>query len=127
MKTIIEKLKKIIVSLEESHGPILIFALFLREDPLDKWDIVTSASWLDASNMNSYNLVSSKIQESLSSTELTKLARVVILDKDDLVVNYLQDNFSITNGNYEDIPAHELTSRFGFTITQAFLLRCRRS
>jgi hypothetical protein len=40
VKNILEKLKKIVVDLEAEHGPIAVFALFLRVYPLERWDIV---------------------------------------------------------------------------------------
>ncbi len=126
MKSILEKLKQIIQSLEDKHGPILIFALFLREDPLEKWDIVVAASWLSASDMNSYKIIASKIQETLNSVELIELARIVILDRDDHVLSFFQDNFSVTNGHYEEVSGDQFSTRFGFTIKRAYLLRCQK-
>ena len=69
MIKVLEKLKPIVNTLENEHGPILVFALFLREDPLEKWDIVVSAEWLNSSDRSSFEIIGSKIQKSLNSSE----------------------------------------------------------
>lgn len=126
MKNILEKLKQLVLSLEREHGPILIFALFLREDPLEKWDVVVTASWLNASDMNSYKLISSNLQKILTNEELMELARIVVLDQNDSVVSFFQENFSVTNGSYEEIAGDLFSARFGFSIKRSYLLRCQK-
>lgn len=127
MKAILEKLKSIVLALEKEHGPILIFALFLREDPFEKWDIVISASWLKWDDVNSYETVSSKLQSALSGPELMQFARVVILGNDDPVVSYLQNLYSIKNGHFEELPGEPFSEKFKFTIKRAYLLRCQKN
>jgi hypothetical protein len=85
MKETIEKLKSVIRALEKEHGPFLIFALFLREAALERWDIVISATWLNSTEMGAYKIISSKLQEFLSDSELVQLSRIVLLDQDDPV------------------------------------------
>ena len=57
MKEILDKLKRIVVDLEKDHGPILIFALFLREDSYEKWDVVACATWLSSGDINAYKTI----------------------------------------------------------------------
>lgn len=125
MNAMLERLKTIVLELEKEHGPILVFALFLREDPLEMWDIVVSASWLNSKEMKSYQLIGAKIQERLSESDLLQVSRVVILDATDPTTIFLQNSYSITNGKIEEISASPLSNRFGFTIKQAYLLRCQ--
>ena len=127
MKIILEKLKQVVLSLETEHDAILVFALFLREDPLEKWDIVVSASWLQSGDMNSYKIITSKIQAALSNSELMELARIVILDDNDPVISFFQDNFSVSNGHFAEVLGDQFSTRFGFTIKRAYLLRCQKN
>lgn len=127
MKTILEKLKGVVLALEKEYGPILVFALFLRVDPLEKWDIVVSASWLDPSDITSYNAIASKIQATLSTSELVQLARIVILSDRDPVVAFLQDSETITNGHFGEVSGDLFTEKFGFAIKRAYLLRCQKA
>lgn len=131
MKEIVEKLKSVVQVLEKEKGPIHLFILFLREEALEKWDIVISAPWLHSSEMDAYETVVSHIQKVLSSGELLQFSRVVILDDDDPVVSFLQETCPLTNGGYKESPkdfsVEPFSDRFGFTIKKAYLLRCQKS
>ena len=81
---------------------------------------------LNASDMNSYKIIISKIQEELDNAEFMELARIVILDCNDSIISFFQDNFSVTNGRYEEVSGDQFTTRFGFTVRRAYLLRCRK-
>lgn len=126
MKAILDKLKAVLSALEKEYGPILVFALFLRTDPLEKWDIVIAASWLNPNELSSYKTVNSKIQEILSPSDLVQLARIVILGDHDPVVSFLQDSETVTNGHFGEVSGEIFTDKFGFTIKQAYLLRCQK-
>ena len=126
MKEIIEKLKSEITALEKEKGPLLIFALFLREDPLEKWDIIISATWLNSKEMSSYKLISSRLQEVLSESELLQFSRIVLLDPEDPVVSFLLDLQTIKNGGYKELSGEVLSDKFKFTIKRAYLLRSQK-
>ncbi len=130
MKEILEKLKSVVQFLEEKNGAIVLFALFLREDSLEKWDVVASASWLSSADKNAYSKVISKIQVALSTEELLQLSRIVILDNTDPVVSFLQEACTLTNGGVKESPKdfsiEPLSEKFGFIIKKAYILRCQR-
>ena len=126
MKELIDKLKSLIQVLEKENAPLLICALFLREEPLERWDIVVAASWLNSQEMQSYRIISSKLQESFTDSELVQISRVVILDQDDSVVSYLQGLETITNGGYKELSSDELSAKFKFSIKKAYLLRSQK-
>ena len=126
MNSLLENAKNTVLELEKEHGSILVFALFLRTEPLEVWDIVVSAPWLSDSDRNSYQLIASKIQNSLNEEDLLQISRIVILNKQDPAVTFLQETISITNGKIEEFPTEPLSDRFGFTIKQAYILRCKK-
>ncbi len=127
MKEILGKLKSIVVDLEGRRGPILIFALFLREDPLERWDVVVCASWLNPDDMEAYKIVSDEFQRFLTQPELMQFSRLVILDEKDPVVSFLQDSCTITNGHIETLSGEVFSERFKFTIKSAHVLRCQKN
>jgi hypothetical protein len=43
MRKILDKLTKLEISISNEKGPFDLFALVLREDGFDKWDLVASA------------------------------------------------------------------------------------
>ncbi len=130
MKEILDKLKTVVQALESEHKPMLLFVLFLREDSLEKWDIVVSASWLSSSEMAAYEIVVSKIQSVLTAPELVRFSRIVILDSADPAVAFLQDVCPLTNGGFKESPkdfsVEPCSEKFGFTIKKAYILRCRK-
>ena len=130
MKEILDKLKSVVQALEKEQGPILFFALFLREDSLERWDIVVSAPWLSSVERNAYQIVISKIQAVLTSSELIQISRVVILDDTDPAVSFLQEVCPLTNGGYKETPqdflVDPLSEKFGFVIKKAYILRCQK-
>jgi hypothetical protein len=126
MNSLLDKLKLVMQALEKANNPFLIFALFLREEPLEQWDVVVSATWLNSSEIDSYKKVSSEIQTSLTSEELMQLARVVILNPNDTLVVSLQNEFSVKNGKPKDVSSEFFIEKFPFKIKRAFLLHCQK-
>lgn len=122
----IEKLKAAIKSLEKEHGPLLICALFLREDAMGKWDIVIAASWLHPSEMRAYEILSKTLKKFLSDSDLVHFSRIVVLDQDDPVISYLLDLESIKNGGYKELSSDTLSDKFKFPIKKAYLLRSQK-
>lgn len=130
MKEILDKLKSVVQALEKEYKPILLFSLFLREDSLQKWDLVVSASWLSSGEKKAYEIIVSKIQSFLNAAELAQFSRVVILDNTDPVVGFLQEVCPLTNGGFKESPRdfsiEPFSTKFGFTITKAYILRCQK-
>ena len=121
MKEVLDKFKALIKSLESEHGPFLLFALFLRENPFETWDVIVSATWLNSKEMSSYRLISSKLQEFLTESESLQFSRIVLLDPDDQAVKFLLDLETVKNGEYKEFSGEALTEKFKFTIKRAYL------
>ena len=122
----IEKLKEVVKNLEIEHGPLLICALFLRDDAMGKWDIVIAASWLNSSEMRSYEILSQELKKFLSDSDLVYFSRIVILDRDDPIISYLLDLETIKNGGYKELSSDALSDKFKFLIKKAYLLRSQK-
>ncbi|MGD2169501.1 MAG: hypothetical protein PVI40_04600 [Chlamydiota bacterium] len=127
MIEIINKIKSAITSLEKEKQPLLICALFLRQEPLEKWDIIISASWLNPTEMGSYKIISSKLKDYLEDAELMQFSRIVLLDPKDPIVSYLQNLKTIDNGGFHELEEEELSDKFKFIIKKAYLLRSKKS
>jgi hypothetical protein len=131
MKEILDKLKAVVHALEANNNdPLLLFALFLREEALEKWDVVISSPWLSSSEKMAYKTVISKIQAALDPSEIVQFSRVVILDSTDPVLSFLQETCPLTNGGFKespkDFPIEPFSEKFGFTIKKAYILRCQK-
>ena len=58
MKQTVEKIKTAIEALEKEHSSLLtICALILRADPLEKWDVIVSASWLNPRKLHNFRTI----------------------------------------------------------------------
>jgi len=88
-----------LAELEEKHGEITLFALFLRDHPLKRWDLIVAAPWLRYGDLDLLKTVCDIVQAQISYKEISKLSRVVILNHDDPTVVYLRENYDVPSGN----------------------------
>lgn len=82
--------------------------------------------WLNPTEMQSYQYISSKLQDTLTTFELILFSRIVILAKDDPAVAYLLSLETISNGGFKELRAEELSEKFKFVIKRAYLLRSQK-
>jgi hypothetical protein len=86
MKGLIEKLADVCARIISEQGGVYVFALLLREEAPDRWDLVLSAPWADASRKESYDYIADRLRESLSSSDLVRLSRIVVVPPESPVV-----------------------------------------
>jgi hypothetical protein len=60
-------------------GPFRFFALFLRDDSPGKWDLLLSASWLEANQADGMDYLAKQVQSRLDTEELLLLSRLVFI------------------------------------------------
>jgi hypothetical protein len=82
MKELLEKLLTLGRKNSDERGDFILFALFLREDAEDRWDLVISASWLDAKKKESFEYLAGQLKFTLNIQELLIISRIVILDQE---------------------------------------------
>lgn len=122
MRELVEKFREIEVSLSTEHGDFDLFAIVLREDALDKWDLIISSDWALKDKKVAINTVVAKIQSLLSNEETVKLSRVIILDKDDRTLNALHKSMHVEHG----IAEISNSNFFGLEIKHAYLVTSKR-
>lgn len=101
MKKIIEKFISIEKELADEKGSFVLFALFEREDALDKQDVVISAPWLGENKKETLRFIIDKINSKLTSEELIQLSRVVLLEPTNNLVKDVNSVINIERGNVE--------------------------
>ena len=127
MKSIVGKLQLLLQDLEQTYGDVLVFALFLPDEPLERWDLVVAAPWLDSAT-DAYKIVAGGVQRALSGREIIQMSRVVIVKSTEPAVSFLQDTYDVPHGSFKDVEnCHSLSRRFQFTIKRAYIFRCTRS
>lgn len=121
MREQIEKFQTVEKSLSESKGRFELFALFLREDSPNKWDLLISADWTRADKKASINTIVEEIRKVLSDQEILMLSRIIILDKDDAALKAIHKAKHVEHGLAEISDSIFL----GLAIKRAFLITSR--
>ncbi|CAN2039827.1 conserved hypothetical protein [Candidatus Magnetomoraceae bacterium gMMP-15] len=80
-QVIIDKFIKIKHDIIEEKGDFTLFALFLRDNSPNKWDVVVAGPWLDSDKNEAYNYLSKQITLRLEPKEMTSLARIALIDE----------------------------------------------
>ena len=73
MKEQAEKLIEVAKELSPTYGPFELFALFLPESALGKWDLLVSSDWSRKNKKAAINLIYEKIRAVYSDNEILML------------------------------------------------------
>jgi hypothetical protein len=122
MKEQAEKLRNVEIALSNEHGDFELFALFLRDDAPNKWDLIVSSDWARADKKAAINSIVGKIQSALNPQELLMLSRIIILEKDDAALNALHSAMHVEHGLAEISDSNF----FGLAIKHAYLITSKR-
>lgn len=119
MKAFVEKLRVIERDLSTEDGPFLLFALFLREDPADYWDLLVAAPWMEADKGKALRSIASKLQAAAAPDELAKLSRIVIVEDTAPALAAIQSAISVEHGLTEikDSSFNGLKIKHAYVIT----------
>lgn len=122
MKEIVEKLVQAEKEMAAEKGAFLLFAVFLREDAPDVWDLVVASPWIDGDKSASLRYISGKISSVLEPEELLKLSRIVLIELNNPALAALQQAVHTEHGTAE-IKDSDF---FGLRIRHAYLITSRR-
>jgi hypothetical protein len=122
MKELLDKFADLEKALSEERGDFSIFALFLREDALDKWDLIVAAPWIDANVKESLAYITNRIQQLLSPEELTQLSRVVVVELSNPAVKAMNQAINVRHGQAEI----QDSNFFGLQIKHAHIITSQR-
>ncbi len=122
MKQIIEKLASLERDIASEKGEFSLFALFLREDADDKWDLLASASWLEANNRESLEYLVNQLRARLDTQELLSLSMIVLLEKGNPVLEAIHKAIKVRHGMAE---VRDSIS-FGVPIKHAYIITSER-
>lgn len=118
MKTMIDKLVRLEMLLAKEKGPFDLFALLLREDGYDKWDLVASALWIEKDYNSALGYVTKKLHSTLNTDELLKISKIVLIDEFDERVRYIQKAVKVEHHAVE-LREHNF---FGLRIELAYVI-----
>lgn len=122
MKKIIEKLKQKEIEISKNKGGFNLFALFLREDSPNKWDLLVAAPWIEKNKNNALKYIASIIQKTLNQEELLKISRIIIIDLNNKTLSAIQRAVRVEHGTAEIVNS----SFFGLSIRHAYLITSKK-
>jgi len=122
MKQLVEKLVAMEREISEERGTFALFALFLREDALDKWDLVASAPWLEEDKKKSLAYLSDRLRSHLTDEELLSFSRIVLIDQDNPFLEAVQRAVS---SEHRDVEVKD-SNFFGLEISHAYIITSKR-
>jgi hypothetical protein len=118
MKDVAEKLRQLERTLSEEKGPFNLFALFLREDAPDVWDLVVAAKWIEEDKPAALANISRRVRDSLRPDEITRISRVVVVERTDPSLKAITSAISVEHG----IAEVANSTFFGLAIRHAFII-----
>lgn len=117
-----EKFARLESQLSDEKGDFVLFALFLREDVPDRWDLIVSAPWIGEDKQSAVNYLINEIKSKLGGHDLTNLSRIVVIDPYDVAVQNLNRAIQVEHGNFEVRD----TNLFGLAIKDAHIITSKR-
>lgn len=118
MRDLAEKLRGLERELSKEKGPFDLFALFLREGAPGVWDLVVAAKWIEDDEPTALSDISQRVRDWLRADEITKISRVVIVERADPELKALASMVSLEHG----IAEVANSTFFGLAIRRAFII-----
>ena len=118
MKALAKKLCGLERAIAAEKGPFNLFALFLREDAPNVWDLVVAAEWIDEDQTQALTELAKRVRAYLHPNEIVKISRVVIVETANPDVKEIATAVPISHG------VAEVVNRdfFGLAIKHAFVI-----
>ncbi|NQU78111.1 hypothetical protein HQ544_05435 [Candidatus Falkowbacteria bacterium] len=121
MKEFFEKFIDIEKDISKKKGDFELFAVFLREDAADKWDIVASADWLKKDNLKDLKYLANVIKKKLGGDN-KRLSRVVVIDRDNPALKALHSAIKTEHKGAEFFNSNF----FGLLIKHGFIITSKK-
>jgi hypothetical protein len=122
MNQLTDKVRLVERDIAEEKGQFNLFALLEREDLSDRWDLVMSAPWAKQEE-STLRYIVDVLKRHLEPSDMTFLARIVILDATRDPVRAINENYSVEHGRIElNDPA-----QFGLPVKHGYIITSRRA
>ena len=122
MKNIVDKLKNLEKTVSSKKGPFHLFALLLREDASDVWDLIVSSPWASKDKTSALQYISKQLNKILSPNQMLKLSRIVIIEPGDPALEVMHKTIQAEHGTAELRDCN----LFGLQIKHAFIITSKR-
>ncbi|MEZ4732198.1 MAG: hypothetical protein R3E79_34200 [Caldilineaceae bacterium] len=123
MKEFVDKFIELERKITEQKGSFTLFALFLRENALNKWDLLVAAPWIEADRKAALAYLSKQLQLSMTTEEMLQISRIVIIDETNPTLDIIHRTMQVKHNTLE-ITDSDL---FGLQIKRAFIISAQTS
>lgn len=103
-------------------GGFVLFALFMREEVPDRWDLIVSAPWIGDDTRKAVDYFVGEIKSRLGDQDLIRLARIVVVDPDEAAIRALNRSIDIEHGGVEVRDS----TFFGLPIKHAYIITSKQ-
>jgi hypothetical protein len=117
-----EKFRELESRIAEEKGDFVLFALFMREDAPDRWDLIVAAPWVGNDKRDAVHYFVSQIKSRLGEQGLTMLSRIVVVEPQDVAVQALNRAIQTEHGGVEIRDSNF----FGLPVKHAFIITSKR-
>lgn len=122
MKELIDRFVRLERRLAKEKGKFTLFALFLRDDAVDKWDLVVAAPWIESNRGVALRYIASQIQKEFQPDEVARLSRVVIIDNTNPALGAVNRTIQVEHGA-ADVQNNNF---FGLQIKHGYIITSQR-
>jgi hypothetical protein len=122
MTELTEKFAELESQLAEERGGFAFFALVMREDAPDRWDLIVSAPWAGDDKRSVVDYFVGQIKSRIGERGLTSLSRIIVIDSEDAAVQSLNRAFQIEHGKVKVRDSNF----FGLPVKHAYIITSRR-
>jgi hypothetical protein len=123
MRELAEKLRDLERGMADEKGPFALFALFLREDSPNRWDLVVSAPWIEADEDAALGYLAERLRTALSETELVSISHIAPVSSSDPRLEAVR---RVLNASHRIVEVRN-SEFFGLPIAHAFIITSRKA
>lgn len=79
MNALIEKMKRVELSISSELGPFELFALFQLDTTLRLWDILIAAEWVERDELAAMHLIANQMNKEFTAHEIVRFSGFVVI------------------------------------------------
>lgn len=118
----IEKFASLESELSAKKGDFALFALFMRGELPDRWDLIVSAPWLPENRQAAVNYLVNEIKSQLGVDALITLSQIAVFDSQHVSVQDFNRTIQVEHGDLEIRDRY----LFGLPIRLAHIITSKR-
>ena len=122
MKDIAIKLRDMEMKMSGEKGAFNLFALFMRDDAENNWDLVVSSKWISTNKPESLKYIASNVRRALTQKEIVKISKIVIIGDNNPALDAIHQAFVAEHSMIE----MRNCNFFGLSIQHAYIITSQK-